>query len=575
MPETNKKIDTFEIALTMAGAVSGGAYTAGFLDYLVEALDTWHAQKDAEKNLPPEQRTVPSHKVVVCGASGASAGSMCTAILGVAINAKFPHVRWDGSSNQNAISGTGNPFFESWVKKISIEKLLSIGDKAISPLPSLLNSKPIDQILFDVLSFTAPAANRTWVANPFVTRFGLTNLRGVSYHVSMRGNTAAGHQMRVHADHLDFKLPVPTGNSWSPKLPELGDATVLSTKSSTTDKLWQTYGESALASGAFPFALKPRRLERLAKDYDQRQWVEAVGPATNAYVKPDPLTDHYGFYCMDSGLTDNEPLELARQILTGSPWDTNPREGDKANRAVVMIDPFVEDASVPADEAGRSETGSAVKLQELFMPLFDAWKMQCRFKPAELALAHCDEIYSRFLVAPSRGDIKPTTHPLAAGGLGAFLGFCHESFRIHDYLLGRRNCQQFLLQHFSLPATNSIIKAGYCDSSGVLLPQFAKHQTTSGEWPIIPLIGDLAKQEEQLPKWPKGIFKPEKLSELLKVRIAMVLDVLSKEATDSMGGLKRFLVRTALSVALYFAKPKILEAVLAAMNRAMKDQNLD
>lgn len=58
---------------------------------------------------------------------------------------------------------------------------------------------------------------------------------------------------------------------------------------------------------------------------------------------------------MDSGLTDNEPFELARQVLTGSPWDNNPREGENATRAVVMIDPFVEDAEMPADEAGRGE----------------------------------------------------------------------------------------------------------------------------------------------------------------------------------------------------------------------------
>lgn len=500
---------------------------------------------------------------------------MCTAILGVAINAKFPHVRWDGISKQNNVNGTGNPFFESWVKKISIEKLLSTDDKNISPLPSLLNSKPIDQILFDVLSFTAPAANRTWIANPFVTRFGVTNLRGVSYHVSMRGNTAAGHQMRAHADHMDFKLSVPAGYSWTSNLPELGDAKVLTNRPSPTCAEWMALGESALASGAFPFALKPRRLERLAKDYDQRQWVDAVGPATKAYVKPDTLNDPYGFYCMDSGLTDNEPFELARQVLSGSPWDTNPREGSKACRAVVMIDPFVEDSVVPADEAGRGKSGGAIKLQELILPLFDAWKMQCRFKPAELALAHCNDIYSRFLVAPSRGDIKPTTHPLAAGGLGAFLGFCHESFRVHDYLLGRRNCQQFLLQHFSLPDTNPVIKAGYCDSTGAVFQKFANHKTASGEWPIIPLVGDLATHEEQLPKWPKGIFKPEQLSDPLKARIAMVLDVISKEATDSMGGIPRFLARIALTVALYFAKPKILESVMATMNQALKEQNLD
>jgi len=41
----------------MAGAVSAGAYTAGVMDYLIEALQEWQRRKDA--GLPD----TPSHKV--------------------------------------------------------------------------------------------------------------------------------------------------------------------------------------------------------------------------------------------------------------------------------------------------------------------------------------------------------------------------------------------------------------------------------------------------------------------------------------------------------------------------------
>lgn len=36
---------TFELGLCMAGAVSAGAYTAGVLDLLIEALDAFEAEK--------------------------------------------------------------------------------------------------------------------------------------------------------------------------------------------------------------------------------------------------------------------------------------------------------------------------------------------------------------------------------------------------------------------------------------------------------------------------------------------------------------------------------------------------
>ena len=37
--------NTFHLGLTMAGAVSAGAYTAGFMDYILEALSEWEKAK--------------------------------------------------------------------------------------------------------------------------------------------------------------------------------------------------------------------------------------------------------------------------------------------------------------------------------------------------------------------------------------------------------------------------------------------------------------------------------------------------------------------------------------------------
>ena len=39
---------TFEIGLVMAGAISAGAYTAGAIDFLIQALDEWQTAKDGE-----------------------------------------------------------------------------------------------------------------------------------------------------------------------------------------------------------------------------------------------------------------------------------------------------------------------------------------------------------------------------------------------------------------------------------------------------------------------------------------------------------------------------------------------
>ena len=70
----------FQIGLTMSGAISAGAYTAGVLDFLVEALDAW---EDARNG--PNADTIPGHRVGIKVMSGASAGAITAAIAAIAL----------------------------------------------------------------------------------------------------------------------------------------------------------------------------------------------------------------------------------------------------------------------------------------------------------------------------------------------------------------------------------------------------------------------------------------------------------------------------------------------------------
>jgi hypothetical protein len=70
----------FQIGLTMSGAISAGAYAAGVLDFLVEALDAW---EDARNG--PDGDAVPNHRVGIKVMSGASAGAITAAIAAIAL----------------------------------------------------------------------------------------------------------------------------------------------------------------------------------------------------------------------------------------------------------------------------------------------------------------------------------------------------------------------------------------------------------------------------------------------------------------------------------------------------------
>ncbi len=70
---------TFELALVLGGTVSAGAYTAGALDFLIEALDSWTQLRDANN------AAVPRHNVVLRVITGTSGGGVCAAIAGRAL----------------------------------------------------------------------------------------------------------------------------------------------------------------------------------------------------------------------------------------------------------------------------------------------------------------------------------------------------------------------------------------------------------------------------------------------------------------------------------------------------------
>ena len=71
----------FILGITLGGAISAGAYSAGVFDFLVQALEEWELARAREATLSPADRTVPSHRVVIPVISGASAGGAVAALL--------------------------------------------------------------------------------------------------------------------------------------------------------------------------------------------------------------------------------------------------------------------------------------------------------------------------------------------------------------------------------------------------------------------------------------------------------------------------------------------------------------
>jgi len=176
---------------------------AGVVDFLIEALDAWEAAKLRKAQDAQAQPLCPDHDVALRVVSGASAGAIVGAIVAANIdrqwtpahagNVKTPELR--------------NPLFHCWVKDISLLALLGTKDLDASPVAlSALDGTALDAIAETAFSFQAPPIQRRYVANPLRCLFSLTNLTGVPFNYSLRGNTGQGQDLTLHADCMRFAV---------------------------------------------------------------------------------------------------------------------------------------------------------------------------------------------------------------------------------------------------------------------------------------------------------------------------------------------------------------------------------
>jgi hypothetical protein len=438
----------FELGVVLAGAVSAGAYSAGVMDFIFEALDAYEVEK------LKDGWDGPTHSVRIPVMSGASAGGMTAAIAALHAFRELEHV-WP---DKPAPPRPSNRLYSSWVTDISIEELLQTsdldGDRASHGVRSALCSDVLERIVNDAFDIDGPLRVRKWLGrgtdHSLRIMLTLTNIRGVPYSFPLGGaDPTQRFGMLSHADYLDFRVGVSPASADGLHCLDISDA---------KDPGRALFGTAALATGAFPIGLAPRHIQRAASDY----W---IGGKVGYYDQKDNFVTippdkrlppgAYSFVSVDGGTIDNEPLELARRYLAGAAG-RNPQDGQDADKAVVLIAPFPNYSDSPSAD----EQDNVLHVAKL---MASALIDQARFKPDELAQAANDKIFSRFVISPvGPADANPMAkkYPIASGALGGFSGFLDESFRRHDYLLGRRNAQAFLRWNFALPETNPLFAGG-------------------------------------------------------------------------------------------------------------------
>lgn len=542
-PTNDKK---FYIGICMAGAVSAGAYTAGVMDYLTEALEEWRKRK--ETNDPD----TPSHEVEIPVIGGASAGGMTGIITAAALTAQLAPVKAPEKADAKE-EHPENKFYHSWVDLLGedmFSMMLDNGDIAGEKIVSLLNSSFIDTVASRVVH-TDPDE---WMPAPPYFSKGLkvfatlTNLEGFGYNIAMKGTGPKPdkYYMSIHNDYACFKLNTDDE------------------KESATEDGWMSLhfktGENvdvakdaAMATGAFPVGLQSRTLKRKSAAVNN---MDFCGEVTKHFPVPEP---EYTSLNVDGGMINNEPFERVREVINNITHETANGPTSYNNEktfqsTVLLIDPF------PSQKPHTFNPSR--DLHAVIAHTFGAMLEQMRAKPANLADAMSDNCAGQFLIAPSRripkldGGEKDAAgdEAIACGAMGGFAGFLNKEFRIHDYFLGRFNCEMFLRDYFTVSEEalnqNEVFRNGYKDVANK--ESFASKRKP-GTYQIIPIFSPHPADDYfPVPKFSSGtnwpVITQEKIDAFEPAVRSRVQGLLMNCAT--LNGLEKFLLWVGAKVVL-------------------------
>lgn len=577
MNNSEKSPKTLRLGITMAGAVSAGAYTAGVIDYLVEVLDKWEELKKTNPD------SVPSHQIRIDVLAGASAGGMTASILSTMLQEK--HFPLNPNEKKKGINQKQNKLYDSWVNLLQDDMyslMLELGDlKEREDAVSLFDSDFIEKIAENIFANIQPTESvPNYVNEKCEMVLTLSNVDGFEYEFSVNQgniNTFSNYQMKEHRDTALFRFNEDKYKA-DGRIP-------IDYKSTLSIEKVELLRKCTIATGAFPIGLAYRTFAR-----ESKYIVENPFNNVNGY-RPKNIFEPHKATFVDGGLINNEPFDLAHSLLNPE-YITKSEEEKRVSSqhqnfdsTVILIDPF------PCEDNCSSTIEMQQKypmrkfpfdLIDIILKIITTLRTQAMLKKDELKKVYDEDDYSNFMISPRRKvnvDTKEEKkidgcRAIACGCLEGFGGFLDKEFREHDFYLGRINCRNFLEKHFSVPAntTNPIFTEGYSVQSVRDKYTFQDKKTRESFLPIIPILElldstlDMDEGNYKRLKFPKYDFsKFEAQKQQLLNRLLIVL-----QRSMGFGVLASQLVNIIYS----FFKGKLFQQIKKIVIKSMDDWDL-
>ncbi len=466
----------FQIGLTLSGGATCGAYSAGVMDFLFEALSEW------EKAIQQGHQKLPPWTVRIRNMVGSSAGAIVTTLAAASITAF--HEPLPKAFRLGDTPLENNILYRGWVsdfgRGIFETSDLPLPDATTSkviPIRSIFNSSFLRKqpdLLCENQSTHQPIPN--W-AKDIQVYLAVTNVQGVPYSFSFDNSLdpeSTTYHMLNHSDSVGFSTasdPDPTSFP-------------LNLRNNRNCEDWQTLFDVAGASAAIPAVFPAVLLSRPTRHY--HKLTQSTTPRL-----PNNVDNPYSFHGTDGGILNNEPVNISRdalqQVATKCGLDTS---GSKSWGALIMID-----CNGKSSADVRPATASATPLSMLHCIVSTMLSIfgQATLKHNELNATNDGCNFSQYLISPIREGRKPNQTMLATGTLYGFGGMIDERIRHHDFVLGRRNCQQFLREQFRVEVDGALRNPVF---GGVDSYADGREKVQ-----IIPLVGTAAN-ECPMPTWP-------------------------------------------------------------------------
>lgn len=480
---TPNPLPKFKLGIALAGAGTGGTYEAGVMDFLLEALEQW--EKAIQDNTAPP----PRWTVELTDMAGSSAGGITTTLTAAALNSGCEHLSSNNLTEKTAPEN--NPLYSAWVTKMDYRRMLSTSDiEENGVASSLINANFMQDLAYEVLDeHVGSFPDLPSFASDLLISLTTTNLSGVPYAVkNFTSNSEGGENpnMSYHSDWKTFHLST-SSTGW------VGNNSVPLNPMSRCGTDWDDVVTLSQATAAVPLVFPAIGVKNPVKHYDERLDGKPNWNCSNIEKDENKYT------AMDGGILNNYPFDLVEKQMKNHHAASQESNGTDFWGATILTIPFPKGATTQTDQSDMGMLG-------LFLEFIDATRAQAMFK--EDYLDEGEDAKHRFILCPvgkehlveedvGEEQEDPKKIILATNTLSGFGGMMDEKIRLHDFMLGRCNCQEFLRHVFFMEEndipTNDLFKGH-------------KSGRSDGKVQIIPLHGS-ANNSCPTPVWPSYSIK--------------------------------------------------------------------